>query len=232
MQPPVNYAVDYSVLQVKNMIKRSEARKHPLKPSDFGHADSRHQAMSDAGLVARSQTMKGKNQDASAFSNQMPVTIPGFGAFDQAGNLVSTDYWKNLRVNDQAFLVACVLNSQFGQSALELLNFTLSPRLTISALPMPGFRMRVSTSGGNATSSSLIGRLVIVIEPAGMLNGYPELHFVTAYPLRNRLDSTFGMMPGTTRTASFGGNFATKPKSFKWDSTDQNDANTKLVLLP
>jgi hypothetical protein len=244
--PTVDYAVDYSVMQVKRMIRRSESRKHPINQADFGHAHSRHQAMSDADLVARSQNMPGANPEASAFLNSTRMRIPGFGAFDDAGDLVSTDYWVRMPINDQAFIVANILNSHYGRSALEKLDTPLPSRLTLSAVPftasmtqpttmaqsLMNFRMRVSAGGGNVSADELIGRLVIVLEAGGTHDGDPELHFVTAYPIRNALHPRFGMNPGVERKVSYGGNLSTTAAAFQWDSLNQNDPDGALIRLP
>jgi hypothetical protein len=243
MKPP-NYAVDYSVLQVKQMIQRSEQRAHTLNPGAMGHAFSRHGGVTDSDLQARSATMTGKNQDASAFMDD-PRRVNGIAGFDDSGNLASNDYWVSLKPFDQAFIIANVLNSRFGQSALGLMNYTLWPRLTISALPftdaaqrpltppmtLMNFTMRVSTSGQPANRAAIIGRLTIIVEPGGTQDGYPELHFVTAFPSQAKLHGTFGMLPGVTRQVSYGGTLAGSQKNFKWDSVDQNSQNAALKAI-
>jgi hypothetical protein len=227
------------------MIQRSESRPHPLNPGAMRHAFARHGGVTNSDLQARSATMMGKNKDASAFMNSTR-RVEGFGAFDDSGNLVSTDFWEALTLNDQAFIIANVLNSRFGQDVLGLMNHALASRLTISALPftdttqrpltrsmaLMDFKMRVSTSGQPVSANQLIGRLTIIVEGAGTNNGYPELHFVTAFPMKDKLHPKFGMMPGAERTVSFSGRFSTTPAAFKWDSPDQNDGAAALIPVP
>ena len=215
-----HYDRDYSVTEIKAMIALSERRAHPFNPGRVGHAFSDHHGILDSDVIARRK---------SAF---IISAWTGLHADTLDPMMIGRTAKLNIRtVSDQPFMVAGILNSNFGQAALKLLNSPMRSRMTVHAHPVTGpggaFRMRVA-GGGRVDSSGTVRHVVLVIDNGGRDDqGNEYLHFVTAYPV-NQAPYRFKFGPQVLRTRPgvelYGQNGA--KSLYLWSSDRQTDDST------
>jgi hypothetical protein len=218
------YNRDYSVTEIKSMIAISERHNHPFNPGNVGHAFRDHHGISDADLIA-------KNKSASIISQEMNIYAD---TLDPA-QIGQTEKLRMRTISDQPFMVSAILNTNFGQAALKLLNVAMGARMTIHAKPMNSpmgaFHVRVK-SGGAVDSSGLVQHVVLVIDNGGRDSGKDYLHFVTAYPT-NSPTYKFKFGPQVPRTRP-GVEFYTdngRKSLYLWSADDQNASGTLNLLL-
>lgn len=217
------YDRDYSVNEIRDMIAISERKNHPFNPGNVGHAFRDHHGISDTDLVTKNKSAFILWADTGLFADTLDPAQIG-----------KTAKLKIKTIYDQPFMVAAILNSQFGQAALKLLNICMGARMTIHAKPMSGpggaFKMRVK-AGGGVDSSKQIKHVVMVVDNGGRDHGKDYLHFVTAYPVINdQYKFKFGpQLPQTRPGVEFYTDNGRK-SLYRWSSDDQN-ADGQLQLI-
>lgn len=214
----------YSVLEIKTMIRDSEARPSPFSANssglgNAGHASRDHHDISDSDIVT-----KGK----SAFIISAAIT----------GGAVTVR-----TSSDQSFMIARILNSEFGQACLAKLNPSRFRRIVMHCKPAASvggaeFNMRVK-QGGAVNSSGQVQHVVLVIDNGPFVDGKPVLHFVTGYPT-NSANYKFKFGPQIPRTRPGVELYVRNPAGggqqkglFLWGSDDQEeDSRLQLILGP
>ena len=213
------YARDYSVLEIKNLLKESEQYG--------GHGMSKHHDIGDRDALYHNKSAFLNFADTNAARTET------YNAGTRRKKIWMTREiaLRTRTVSDQPFMVASILNTQFGQAALKLLDDYFRSRIVIHAWPasmgmMNAMQMRVPS--GNAMVENGVGRVVMVIE-----GGYAKLHFVTAYPTEwtsyyfkfgpNNLKNFPQNLPGIEHTWNGGARKAL----WQWSTHDQN--NGRLI---
>lgn len=222
---PYTYNRDYSVSDIEKFIKDSEARVHPFNHAARGHAFSKHHGISDADAIKSHKSAFIISQETNAFWGNLDAT-------ETEMTRIST------RTSaDQPFMIASILNTPFGQAALQLLNTGIQSRLTIHATPQRtgmitegAMRMRVVDAGA-VKSDQAVAHVVIIID-----NGEPDPHFVTAFPTINP-NYTFRSSPAFPRTLPGAElmtlNSGTQSQAcYLWSSSNQGDVNGNFVPAP
>lgn len=211
----MTYARNYSVLEIKKLMQASE--------NYGGHGISKHHNISD--------------NDALYFHKSAFINFADTGAVrteQYSTGSRRNKIWRTRdialytrTVSDQPFMVSQILNSEFGQAALGLLDRFFNSRIVIHAWPMSmgmGMsHMSMRAPSGNSMVENGIGRVVMVIE-----GGWGTPHFVTAYPTMatsyyfkfgsNNLMNFPQSLPGIEHTYNNG----EQRRLWQWNNHDQN----------
>lgn len=209
------YARDYSVIEIKKLMMESELYG--------GHGMSKHHNISDSDAIYYNK---------SAFLNFAYTNAVREERYSTRSRRRTIWHTREIAlytrtVSDQPFMVAQILNSEFGQAALKLLDNFFNSRIVIHARPMNmgmGMaNMNMRSPSGNSMVEGEIGRIVIVIE-----GGWANVHFVTAYPTMATsyyfkfgsyyLKNTPQTLPGIEHTYNNG----TQRRVWQWNNHDQN----------
>jgi hypothetical protein len=207
------YERSYSVTEIKQLLTESERWG--------GHGKSLHHDISD-----REATRLRK----SAFQTAAWTNASRTDHFQTGRG--RNRIWRSREIalytrtkSDQAFMVALVLNSAFGQAALRQLDRPGRSRIVIHAWPMkmgmgmPPMSMR--TPNRNGVVNNDIGRLVIIIE-----SGWAQPHIVTAYPTATiSYNFKFGPRTYTNQAQSLPGvehTYVGGRRIWQWSTHNQN----------
>jgi len=197
----------YTYPEIRRLIRLSEGR-----PSLYyggtahGHASAMHQSIDNGTLVGRLKKLTA----ASAFKDS-----------------ATTNFGGSIKTEDQAFLMAEILNSKLGRAALQALDTAAGAgncRLTICYLVANSttFALReaklvIPTGVSKNQAKMNVGMYGVVDHNTPMQqiitvmdSGYPELQIVTCFPGSESDVTTFGNSGGYTVQVPGGGSTTTK----------------------